>query len=104
MADIRADIAGPAQADLGVHVGAVHVNLAAVFVDDIADVFDARFEHAMRAGVGDHDGGEIFLVLFCLFLQVGHVDIAVIVAGDRHHFQARPPPRWRGWCRGRWWG
>ena len=87
VADIGADVAGPAQADLGVHVRAVHVNLPAVAVDDVADVFDAGFEHAVRAGVGDHDGGEIFLVLFGFFRQVGDVDIAMIVAGDRHHFQ-----------------
>ena len=34
VADVGADVAGPAEADLGVHVGAVHVDLAAVAVDD----------------------------------------------------------------------
>jgi hypothetical protein len=34
VADVRADVAGAAQADLGVHVGAVHVDLTAVAVDD----------------------------------------------------------------------
>ena len=31
---------GPAEADLGVHVRAVHVNLPAVAVDDFADLLD----------------------------------------------------------------
>ena len=89
MTHIRADIAGPAEADLGIHVRAVHVNLSTVAVDDVADVFDSRFEHAVRAGVCDHDGGEIFRVLSGLFLQVGDVDVAVIVARNGHHFQSR---------------
>ena len=41
VADVGADVAGRGQADLGVHVGAVHVHLAAVPVDDGADVLDA---------------------------------------------------------------
>ena len=38
VADVGADVAGPAEADLRVHVGAVHVHLAAVLVDDRADL------------------------------------------------------------------
>ncbi len=37
VADVGADVARAAEADLGVHVGAVHVDLAAVRVDDVAD-------------------------------------------------------------------
>ena len=38
VADVGADVAGAAEADLRVHVGAVHVHLAAVLVDDRADL------------------------------------------------------------------
>ena len=34
VAHVRADVAGAGQADLRIHVGAVHVHLAAVVVDD----------------------------------------------------------------------
>ena len=34
VADVRADVAGPAKADLRVHVRAVHVDLSAVLVHD----------------------------------------------------------------------
>ena len=37
-----APISPGGQADLGVHVGAVHVDLAAVLVDDLADLVDGR--------------------------------------------------------------
>ena len=50
---------GPAQADLRVHVRAVHVDLAAVRVNDLADVLDAFFEHAVRGGVGDHQARRV---------------------------------------------
>ena len=36
--DVRADVAGSAQPDLSVHVGAVHVDLTAVLVHDLADL------------------------------------------------------------------
>ena len=38
VADVGADVARPAEAHLGVHVGAVHVDLAAVLVHDPADL------------------------------------------------------------------
>ena len=40
MADIGADIAGPGKADLRVQIGAVEIDLAAMLVDDVADLAD----------------------------------------------------------------
>ena len=50
---------GPVQAvlhvaHLSVHVGAIHVALAAVLVDDLADLIHSLLVHAVRARVGDH--------------------------------------------------
>src|SRR5690606_19246569 len=54
VAYVRAHAAGAAKSHLGVHVGAVHVNLAAVRVHDGAYFADALFEHAVGGGVGGH--------------------------------------------------
>ncbi len=91
MADVGADprlAAGAAEADLGVHVGAVHVDLAAVGVDDAADVLDGFFEDAVGGGIGDHDAGEVLAVLRGLFFEVGDVDVALRIAGDGDDFEA----------------
>ena len=48
VADVGADVAGRGEADLRVHIGAVHVNLSAVRVDGGADVLDRGLEHAVR--------------------------------------------------------
>ena len=48
VANIRADVTRPAKADLRVHVRAVHVDLAAVFMHDLADFPDSGFEDAVR--------------------------------------------------------
>ena len=77
MADIRADVAGAAEADLRVHVRAVHVNLSAVLVDDLADFLDALFEHAVRARIGDHQAGELVAMLLGFGFQIGEVDVAL---------------------------
>jgi hypothetical protein len=88
MADVRADEAGAGEADLRVHVRAVHVNLAAVRVDDFANLADGFLEHAVRAGIGDHQAREIGLVRLGLRLEVGDVDVAVGVARDGDDFHA----------------
>ncbi|CAI6084484.1 unnamed protein product [Clonostachys chloroleuca] len=88
VADVGADVAGAAEADLGVHVGAVHVDLAAVLVDDAADLLDLGLEDAKGAGVGDHDGGDVLGVLLALGLEVGDVEVArlgVALDGDDLH-------------------
>ena len=89
MAHIGADVAGPAKADLGVHVGAVHIDLPAVGVDDFADLLDGFLEHAVGGGVGDHQRGQVGLVRLGLGPQVGDVDVALLVAGHGDDFQPR---------------
>ena len=45
---------GPREADLRVHVRAVHVDLPAVLVHDLADLADRLLEHAVRRRIRDH--------------------------------------------------
>src|SRR2546426_10258233 len=47
VAHVGADVPRPAQPDLGVHVGAVHIDLPAVVADDPADAAHALFAHAV---------------------------------------------------------
>ena len=51
VADIRPNVAGAGQADLRVHVRAVHINLSAVRVDDVANLADGFLEHTMGARI-----------------------------------------------------
>jgi len=88
MADVGADVAGRGEADLRVHVRAVHVNLAATRVDRGADVLDRTLEHAVRARIGDHERGEIVRVRGSLRAEIGDVDVAVRVARDGHDLEA----------------
>ena len=79
---------GAGHADQGVQVGAVHVDLAAVVVDEVADLGDALLEHAVGGRVGHHQCGEVGAVLDDLGLEVGHVDVAVVIAGHHDHAHA----------------
>ena len=76
VADVGADVRRAAEADLRVHVGAVHVHLAAVLVDDLADALDVLLEDAVRRRVGDHQRGEVLRVRLRLRLEIGDVDVA----------------------------
>ena len=88
MRDVGAEGAGLRQAHLRVHVGAVHVDLAAVVVDHLADRADLLLEHAVGRRIGDHQRGEVGRVLLGLRGEVGEVDVAVGVAVDDDHLHA----------------
>jgi hypothetical protein len=75
-------VAGTGQPDLRVHIGAVHVHLPAVLVDDVADGADAVLEDAVRRGIGDHQRREPIAVLGRLLSQV--VDVHIASGGRRH--------------------
>src|SRR5207248_2595724 len=47
VADVGADVTWAAEADLRVEVGAVHVDLPAVLVNDGGDLLDPRLEYAV---------------------------------------------------------
>src|SRR6476659_11505659 len=81
MRDVGAVIAGPREPDLRIHVGAVEIDLSAMAVNDVADIADMFLEHAMRRGVGDHDGGKVFRMLRRLGAEIVDVDVAARVAG-----------------------
>jgi hypothetical protein len=85
---VTAELARGAEADHGIHVGAVDVNLAAVVVDDRADFADRFLEHAVGRRVGDHDRGQALAVLDGLGAQVLDIDVATGVAGGDHHAHA----------------
>ena len=88
MGNVATELARGAQADHGVHVGAVDVHLAATVVDDGTDLADRFLEHAVGGRIGDHQRGQAFLVLAGLVAQVLDVDVAARVAGHHHHAHA----------------
>ena len=74
--DIAAELSGIAKSHHGVQVGAVDVDLAAMLMDDLADLGDGLFEHAVRRGIGDHQRRQVGAVLLGLGPQIPDIDIA----------------------------
>ena len=103
VADVGAQFGGAHHADLGIEIGAVEIDLAAMGMDDGADVLDGGFEDAVGGGIGDHQGGEIVLVRLGLGLEIGHIDIALLIAGHHHDLEIPPSPMRPDWCRGPRW-
>ncbi|KNE86950.1 hypothetical protein PSTG_19681, partial [Puccinia striiformis f. sp. tritici PST-78] len=76
VADVGAEPARSSQADQGVQIGAVDVDLAAGVVHRSADLAHLGLVDAVRGGVGQHDRGEPLGVLVHLRAQVVEVDVA----------------------------
>ena len=88
MGHIGPDPAGPADADQGVKVGPVHIDLAAMGMDDLADLAERLLEDPVGRGIGDHQRGQFFGMPRRLLFEIGHIDIAVGVAADHHDAEA----------------
>ena len=89
VADISAKATGLANTHLGIEVGAIEINLAAVAMDQRADVADALLKHPMGGGVGDHQGRQLISVLLGLGGQISLIDVAGLIALHCHHLHAR---------------
>src|SRR5581483_12004972 len=61
--DVHAKVAGANLADQRVHVGAVHIELAALGVQDIGNLIDLLLENSQRVGIGKHEGGDVLVHL-----------------------------------------
>ncbi len=97
VADIGADPTRAGQTNLGVHVGAVHVDLAAKAVYDPADLLDLLFKNAVGRRIGYHEAGQSGRVLVRPTPKIFQVDIAVLITGDDNHIKS-------GHRRARWIG
>ena len=86
---VGANVGRTGQAHLRVHVGTVHVHLAAVGVDQFADFLDRFLEHAVGGRVGNHQRAQVGRMLLGLGLHVGHVHVAVFVGFHHHHLHAQ---------------
>ena len=82
---IGADVRRARQPNLGIEVGAVHVHLPAVAVDNFTDFADAFLVHAMGRRIGRHQAGEFIPGLRGFVFQVIQIDVARFVALDDHH-------------------
>mmetsp|Transcript_28308 Transcript_28308/g.91616 ORF Transcript_28308/g.91616 Transcript_28308/m.91616 type:complete len:458 (+) Transcript_28308:216-1589(+) len=88
VADVSSDVTRRAEANLRIHVGAVHVDQAAGVVDHLADLYNGVLKHSVGGGVGDHEGSEVGLVQLNLLLEVVHVRVAHVVALDGNDVHA----------------
>ena len=86
VADVAAELARRRDADQRVHVRPVDVDPPAMLVHEPAQILHMRVEDAVGRWVGDHHRGQLGGVLLAARLQVGHVDVAFVVA--LHHDDA----------------
>ena len=82
VAHIRTNETRRSQTDLGVHVGAVHVHLTAVLVNDFANFLDVFLVDTVRRRVRNHESRQVRGVLFGRSLELGDVDVTLGVGAN----------------------
>ena len=87
VAHVDAEIAGPTQPDLRVHIRAVHIHLPPGGVHDFADPPHPFLKDPVGGWVSHHHGGEVGVVLSGLGLEIGKVHVPLFVTGHRHDFE-----------------
>lgn len=63
MAYVCSEVAWRSEADLSVHVGAVHVDLSSIFMDDVDHFSDSVLVLSSGRRESDHEGSEVLLML-----------------------------------------
>ena len=91
---IRTDPPRLHQPDHRVHIGAVHIDLTAELMGDVADFAHGFLEHPMRRGIGDHAGRKRIARRRRFFAEILQVDITV--GGGFHHHNLHPRHLRRG--------
>ena len=89
MADISANRTWAGEANLRIHIGAIHINLPALGMHQRADFLDLGFKNAVGAGIGHHQRGKFGAMLIELRLQVINIHITIAVTAHHHHLHAR---------------
>ena len=88
VADIGSNIAETAEADHGIHIGSVDIDLPPVGMDDLANAPHAGLKHAVGRGIGQHQGRQSVSVLSRFGFQIRDIHISVPIAGDDDHGHA----------------
>ena len=85
MGNVGANVRRPRQPDLRIEVGAIHVHLTAMVVDNFTDLADAFLVHTMGRRIRRHQAGQFVTGSRGFFLKVIEVDVARFIALDDHH-------------------
>ncbi len=86
VAHIAAQISRTGQANHGVHIRTVDVNLTAELMRDFADFVHGFFEHAMCRWVSDHAPRQGIRVFFGFGIEVVQINVTVVGGFDRDDF------------------
>ena len=89
MANVCANLARSHQPNERIEIRSVHIDLTAMLMHDFAEFANAFFEDAVGARIGDHARCQILRMLVCLRAQICEINIALIVALDRHNIHSR---------------
>ena len=78
--DIRTKVSRTAEPNKRIHIRPIHIDLATMAMDYLADLPDSLFEDTMRRRIGDHQCAEPSGILINSFSQIVEIDVALGIA------------------------
>ena len=78
--NIRTKVSRTAEPDQRIHIRPIHIDLAAMAVDYLADLPDPLFEDTMGGRIGDHQGAEPSGILVHSFSEIVEIDVTQDIA------------------------
>ena len=88
VANVGSDKTGTGQANLGIHIGSVHINLSAVLMNDTAHFTNVRFENTVGRRISNHATGKSGSVFAGFVFPVFQVDVTVGIAFNLNYGKA----------------
>lgn len=86
VANVGTDSSRRSNADLGIHVGSIHVHLPATLMYVIDDRLDLLLKLSIGARISNHQCSQVLLVLIGLLLQISDINVTRIIALDYDNF------------------
>src|ERR1700730_6445197 len=78
--NIRTKVSRTAESNKRIHIRPVHIDLAPMAMDYLAELPDSLFEDTMGRRIGDHQGAEPSGILIHSFSEIVEIDVTLGIA------------------------
>ena len=88
MRDVSSNISWLCYSNLRIEIGAIHIHLATMIMNNLANLLHGFFIHSVCGRVGNHQRGEIISICLSFAAQIFNIYVAIVVAANEDNLHA----------------